>query len=38
MNLLEFIFKDIWHFFGTIILIVVVSEGIAGIVKEIRIK
>lgn len=33
MELLKFIFTDIWHFGGTIILIVIVLEGIAEIVK-----
>jgi hypothetical protein len=33
MELLKFIFTDIWHFLGTIILIGIVLEGIALIIK-----
>lgn len=36
MALIEFIFKDGYHFFGTAFLIIIVLEGIASIVKAFR--
>jgi hypothetical protein len=36
MALVEFIFKDFWHFIGALLLISLVLEGIAIIVREAR--
>lgn len=36
MALIEFIFKDGYHFFGTLFLIITVLEGIASIIKAFR--
>lgn len=33
LSILEFIFKDIWHFIGVIILLSVISEGLRGMFK-----
>lgn len=33
LNILEFIFKDFWHFTGMIILLAVISDGIRGMFK-----
>jgi len=36
MDILEFIFRDGWTFFGTLLLIVVTLNGIVEIFKAIR--
>lgn len=38
LEILEFIFQDFKHWFGTLILLGVVSEGIDGMFKKIIIK
>lgn len=34
MEVLEFIFRDAWHFIGTIVLISVLGDAIAGIFRK----
>lgn len=36
MNILEFIFKDIWHFLGTCLLLEIIGDCAVDIVREIR--
>lgn len=36
MAVIEFIFKDGYHFFGTILLLAVIFEGISEIIKAFR--
>lgn len=38
MELIRFIFQSVWHFIGTVILLCVVFEGIADIIKSIKNK
>lgn len=33
LNILEFIFKDFWHFIGVIILLLIISDGVRGMFK-----
>jgi hypothetical protein len=33
MSLLELVFRDPWHFVGTVILIGVVTEGVSEVIK-----
>lgn len=33
LEILEFIFQDHWHWLGTLVIIVAILEGIAGIFK-----
>jgi hypothetical protein len=34
MEVLEFIFKDIWHFFGTVILLETIFGGVRGFITS----
>ena len=36
MNILEFIFQSFWHFVGVTCLIIVILEGLADIVGNLR--
>lgn len=36
MNIVEFIFRDFWHFIGTIILLGVIGEVIVDIIRAQR--
>lgn len=36
MTVLDFIFQSVWHFLGSIVLIVVLGEAIAYVVKAYR--
>jgi hypothetical protein len=36
MIVLEFMFRSVWHFLGSIVLVVLLTEGIAEIIKSIR--
>lgn len=31
LDILKFIFQDFWHWLGTLLIIIVISDGIAGI-------
>lgn len=33
LEILEFIFKDFWHFIGVIILLAIISDGVSGMFK-----
>ena len=33
LNILEFIFKDFWHFTGIVILLSIISDGVRGMFK-----
>lgn len=33
LEILEFIFKDFWHFIGVIILLAIISDGVRGMFK-----
>ena len=34
IEVLEFIFQDFWHWLGTLLIIIVISDGIAGILDR----
>jgi hypothetical protein len=36
MELLKFVFTDIWHFVGTVFIIGIILDGIAEIVKAFK--
>lgn len=36
MSILEFIFKDIWHFLGTCILLGIIGDYAVAVAREIR--
>lgn len=38
LEILEFVFQDFWHWFGTLLLISAISEGIGGIFRKTIIK
>lgn len=34
LDILKFIFQDFWHWLGTLLIIIVISDGIAGILDR----
>ena len=34
LGILKFIFQDFWHWLGTLLIIIVISDGIAGILDR----
>ena len=34
LDILKFIFQDFWHWLGTLLIIIVILEGIAGILDR----
>lgn len=34
LDILKFIFQDFWHWLGTVLIIIVISDGIAGILDR----
>ena len=34
LDILKFIFEDFWHWLGTLLIIIVISDGIAGILDR----
>lgn len=34
LDILEFIFKDFWHFMGIVILLSIICDGVNGIFKK----
>ena len=34
LNILEFIFKDFWHFIGIVILLSIISDGVRGMFNQ----
>ncbi len=36
MTVLAFIFQSVWHFLGSIVLIAVIGEAIAAVIKAFR--
>ena len=34
LDILKFIFQDFWHWLGTVLNIIVISDGIAGILDR----
>ena len=34
LDILKFIFQDFWHWLGTLLIIIVISDGIAGVLDR----
>lgn len=34
LDILKFIFQNFWHWLGTLLIIIVISDGIAGILDR----
>ena len=34
LDILKFIFQDFWHWLGTLLIVIVISDGIAGILDR----
>lgn len=34
LDILKFIFQDFWHWLGTVLIIIVISDGIAGVLDR----
>lgn len=34
LDILKFIFQDFWHWLGTLLIIIIISDGIAGILDR----
>ena len=34
LDIFKFIFQDFWHWLGTLLIIIVISDGIAGILDR----
>ena len=34
LDILKFIFQDFWHWLGAVLIIIVISDGIAGILDR----
>lgn len=34
LDILKFIFQDFWHWLGTLLIIIAISDGIAGILDR----
>ena len=38
LDILEFIFQDFWHWFGTFLFLIVIVDGLSGMFRTVVIK
>lgn len=38
LDILEFIFQDFWHWFGTFLFLTVITDGLSGMFRKVIIK